>query len=293
MKRRGLLITLILVLGAGLATGAVIMRKSAQTTQIMEKKEKTIKIVVVTKKLARGVRLTKGDLKLREWPKRLAAENYVRNLNEAEGRVVISKTLPGEPLLKEKLAPIESVEGLSTLIPVGYRAFTIRVTEMTGVGGFLLPGSRVDVHATFKVKVNALKSKKTGGSSEKDIFITRTILQDVEVLAAGAEKEAGQKKGRIKVPVVTLLLTPDNSDKLALAATASESIWLSMRKPRDGEKRKKVELLTINKILYPRKKKKVESSRPKIVARIRRRKFKRTGHVVEIFHGGKKSLARF
>jgi pilus assembly protein CpaB len=270
------------------------MRKSAQTTQIMEKKEKTIKIVVVTKKLTRGVRLTKGDLKLREWPKRLAAQNYIRNLNEAEGRVVISKTIPGEPLLKEKLAPVESVEGLSTLIPVGYRAITIRVTEVTGVGGFLLPGSRVDVHATFKVKVNALKGKKRGGSSEKDIYITRTILQDVEVLAAGAEKEAAQKKGRIKVPVVTLLLTPDNSDKLALAATASESIWLSMRKPRDGAKRKKVKLLTINQILYPKKKKKVESSRPKIVARIRPRKLKKGAHhVVEIFHGGKKSLARF
>jgi pilus assembly protein CpaB len=270
------------------------MRKSAQTTLVKEKKEQTVKIVVVTKKLARGVKLTKGDLKLREWPERLAAENYIRNLNEAEGRVVITKTIPGEPLLKEKLAPIDSAEGLSTLIPAGYRAITIRVTEVTGVGGFLLPGSRVDVHATFKVKVNV--SKKGGGSSEKDTYLTRTILQDVEVLAAGGEKEAAQKKGRIKVPAVTLLLTPEDSDKLALASTASESIWLSMRKPRDGAKRKKLKLLSINQILYPaKKKKKVEPSRPKIVTRIQPRKKLKKGasHVVEIFHGGKKSLVRF
>lgn len=269
------------------------MRKSAQTTQVTEKKEQTIKIVVVTKKLARGVKLTKGDLKLREWPERLATESYIRNLKEAEGRVVITRTIPGEPLLKEKLAPIESAEGLSTLIPVGYRAITIRVTEVTGVGGFLLPGSRVDVHATFKVKVKT--SKKGGGSSEKNVYLTRTILQDVEVLAAGGEKEAAQKKGRIKVPVVTLLLTPENSDKLALTATASESIWLSMRKPRDGAKRKKLKILTIDHILRPTKKKP-----PTSVAKIRPRKFKkprrpqkRTGYVVEIFQGGKKTLARF
>ncbi len=285
MRRRGLLITLILVLGAGLTAGAVIMRQSAQTARVTEKKEKTVKIVVMAKKLSRGVKLTKGDLKLREWPERLASDSYIRNLNEAEGRVVITKTIPGEPLLKEKLAPAESAEGLSTLIPAGQRAFTIRVTEVTGVGGFLLPGSRVDVHATFKVK-----TKKGGGSS--DVHLTRTILQDVEVLAAGGEKEAAQKKGRIKVPAVTLLLTPGDSDKLALAATASESIWLSMRKPRDGAKRKKLKILSINQILYSAKKA-VKSSPPKTVARIRRRKFKRTGYVVEIFHGGKKTLARF
>ncbi len=282
MRRRGLLITLVLVLGAGLAAGAVIMRQSAQTSQVKEKKEKTVKIVIVAKKLTRGVKLKKSDLKLREWPERLATENYIRNLKEAEGRVVIARTIPGEPLLKAKLAPIESAEGLSTLIPKGRRAIAIRVTEVTGVAGFLLPGSRVDVHATFKLK-------KKGGES---YFLTRTILQDVEVLAAGGEKEAAQKKGRIKVPVVTLLLTPKESDRLALAATSGESIWLSMRKPRDDTKREKPKIVSIDHILK-------KSSKPapqKVTAlpkKPKKKKSRKLGYVVEIYQGGKKSLAQF
>jgi pilus assembly protein CpaB len=281
MSRRGLLIVMILVLGLGLAAGALVMRQSAQTAKVMEKKEKTVKIVVVAKALSRGVRVKQGDLKLREWPERLATEDYIRNMKEAMGRVVVSKTIPGEPLLRAKLAPVDSAEGLSTLIPYGRRAFALRVTEVTGVAGFLLPGSRVDVHATFKVK-------QPKGNT--DVILTKTILEDVEVLAAGGEKQAGQKKGRIKVPVVTLLLTPKESDKLALAATASESIWLSMRKPRDNDKRKKLNIVTINQILKFQKKKK---KTPKVAKRPVRKKAKRRTHVVEIYQGSKRSIARF
>ena len=288
MQRRSLLITLILVLGAGLAAGAVIMRQSAQTSKVREKKEKTVKIVVVTKNLTRGVKLKMSDLKLREWPERLATGNYIRSLKEAEGRVVIVKTVTGEPLLQGKLAPIDSAEGLSTLIPAGRRAFTVRVTDVTGVSGFLLPGSRVDVHATFKVK---RKTKTVAG----DIMLTKTILEDIEVLAAGGEKEAAQKKGRIKVPVVTLLLTPEESDKLALAATAGESIWLSMRKPRDNVKRKKLKIVTIDHILRPKKKKEpsTRAFRPKPVVKVRPRKYTGKGHVVEIYLGSKRTVTRF
>lgn len=285
MRHRGLFISLILVLGAGLAAGAIIMRQSAQTTQIREKKEKTVKIVIVGKKLPRGIRLKESDLKLREWPERLATKEYIRDLKEAVGRVVIAKTIPGEPLLKDKLAPIDSAEGLSTLIPSGRRAISIRVTEITGVAGFLLPGSRVDVHATFK-----LKTKKGSGNT----YLTKTILQNVEVLAAGGEKEAGQKKGRIRVPVVTLLLTPTESDKLAFAATVGESIWLSMRKPRDNAKRKKLKTVSLKDVLRPKKKTASKGAASKPVAKLRRRKYRKgLGHVVEIYLGNKKSLVRF
>lgn len=276
-RRRGLLITLVLVLGAGLAAGAFIMRQSARTSQVNQKKEKTVNIVVVAKNLTRGVKLKQSDLKVREWPERLVTADYVRNIKEAEGRVVITRTIPGEPLLKEKLAPVDSAEGLSTLIPTGRRAIAVSVTEVTGVAGFLLPGSRVDVHATFKFK------KKNGDS----YFLTRTILQDVEVLAAGGEKEAAQKKGRIKAPVVTLLLTPKESDELALAATSSQSIWLSMRKPRDNSMRKSPKIVSIDQILKKKEAPRENAALPKNPQR------KGKGYVIEIYLGGKKTLARF
>ena len=93
------------------------------------------------------------------------------------------------------------------------------------------------------------------------------------------------------MPVVTLLLTPKESDRLALAATASESIWLSMRKPRDNTKRKTPKTVTINQILKIQKKKKKD---PKEVSkRPVRKQTKPKGHVVEIYQGSKRSTAKF
>ncbi len=213
MRRRGLLLGLVLALGLGLAAGAVVMNQSARTSPAKERKEKTVKIVVLAKKLTRGVRLKKKDVKIREWPERLVTNEFVRKIKDAQGRVIITNVVPGEPLLQGKMAEPGSKEGLSTLIESGRRAFAIRVRDDTGVAGFLLPGSRVDVHATLEVEVVTDKGKDKQqislGANTKTVKITKTILQDIEVLAAGGTKEAGQKKSRISTKVVTLSLTPE------------------------------------------------------------------------------------
>jgi pilus assembly protein CpaB len=242
MMRRRLLIPLIVALGLGLLAGALVMRQSARTTPVSEQREKTVKVVVITKELSRGVKLVKGDLELRDWPDRLVTPEFVRNLSEAENRIIISNMVKGEPLMRSKLAAEDSVEGLSTLIPSNRRAFTIRVNDVTGVAGFLLPGSRVDVYATFEIEIPA-----TRGTGVRKTPVTRTILQDVEVLAAGGVQEAGKKKSGSTVPMVTLLLTPEESAKVALAGS-SGSIWLSMRNPRDKEK-PPLSLVTVDDLL--------------------------------------------
>ncbi|MBI3024916.1 MAG: Flp pilus assembly protein CpaB [Candidatus Tectomicrobia bacterium] len=225
--RRRLLIPLIVALGLGLLAGALVMRQSARTTPATEKREQTVQIAVMAKELTRGVKLEKGDTELRDWPERLASPDYIRSLSEAEGRIIVFNMVKGEPLLRSKLAAEDSVEGLSTLIPGGRRAFTIRVNDVTGVAGFLLPGSRVDVYATFDMEVPSER-----GTGTRKTPVTQAILQNVEVLAAGGVQEAGKKKSGVSVPMVTLLLTPQESAKLALAGT-SGSLWLSMRNPRD------------------------------------------------------------
>ena len=238
MRRRRILIGLVLALGLGLAAGAVVMRQSARTSPAKTKKEQTVKIVVMAKRLTRGIKLKASDIRLREWPRRLVTPQFIQNSRRAIGRVVLTNLVPGEPLLKDKLADPGSKEGLSTLIVSGRRAFSITVKDDTGVSGYLLPGSRVDVHVTMMKEVEiGLQKKKKG-------MVTKTILQNVEVLAAGGVKEAGQKRSRITAPVVTLLLTPQESDRLALAASVG-SIWLSMRNPRDRS-RVKLRELSVN-----------------------------------------------
>ena len=236
-----MLIGLVLALGLGLAAGAMVMRQSAKTSPAQAKQEKTVKVVVMAKKLTRGVKLKADDIQLREWPERLLNSQFVKDTKLAIGRVVVVDMVVGEPVLQDKLAEVGSQEGLSMLITSGRRAFSIRVKDDTGVAGFLLPGSRVDVHATLETEVVKKKSQlkeKTEisfGNKGKTITMTKTILQDVEVLAAGGEQQAGGNKGRITATVVTLLLTPEESDSLALSATVG-TLWLSMRNPRDRVK---------------------------------------------------------
>jgi len=225
--RRNLLIPLVITLALGLAAGALVMRQSARTSSPSEIQEKTVKVVVMARDIGRGIKLNNADVALRDWPERLVTPQFIRNQNEAVGRVIIGRAVKDEPLLRSKLAPPESAEGLSTLIPAGYRAFTIRVSDVTGVAGFLLPGSRVDVHATFETEVPAER-----GTGLRKITMTRTILQDIEVLAAGGVQEVGKKQSGRTVPVVTLLLTPEQSDKVALASSTG-TLWLSMRNARD------------------------------------------------------------
>ncbi len=299
MRRRGLLLGLVLALGLGLAAGAVVMRQSARTSPAEERKEKTVKIVVFTKKLTRGVKLKKQDVNIREWPERLVTKEFVRKIKDAQGRVIITNVVPGEPLLQGKMAEPGSKEGLSTLIESGRRAFAIRVRDDTGVAGFLLPGSRVDVHATLEVEVSTGKGKNKQqislGSSTKKVRITKTILQDVEVLAAGGTKEAGQKKSRISTKVVTLSLTPEESSRLALSAS-SGTIWLSMRNPRDRAQ-ESLRAVSIEDVLQERSgsfRSPEESlaDGPKIEEKEEKEE-KAPAHVVEILQGGQRTEVKF
>ncbi len=285
---------LLLALGMGLAAGALVMRQSAGPPEPKVTKEKTIKVVVMARKLSRGLKLAKKDITLKEWPERLATPQLIRNLKQAEGRIIISDLVAGEPLLLAKLAPPDSVVGLSTLIPLGRRAFTIRVTEVTGVSGFLLPGSRVDVHATFDVEAGP---KEAG----KKVSVTKTVLQNVEVLAAGGEKDVGKKKkGRISTSVVTLLLTPAQSDKMAMVNNAG-SIWLSMRNPRD-KKLAPAKALFVSDLAQIKKPAKAKDEKKKTVKKKGKavkkkvkavKKKKPPPHVVEIIRGGEKTTTEF
>src|SRR5207253_4086731 len=124
------------------------------------------------------------------------------------GHPLLRKLGPKEPILSRDLGVEGSGIGLATKIPPGMRATAVRSNEIVGVAGFLYPGSHVDVLATYALP-------GTGPNSS----ITQTVLQDVEVLTAGQTIEPDPQGKPQEVNVVTLLLSPEDSQKLQLAST--------------------------------------------------------------------------
>jgi pilus assembly protein CpaB len=122
-----------------------------------------------------------------------------------------------------KLADKDAGAGLPPVIPPGQRAVSVRVNEVIGVAGYVVPGTRVDVVATVSPTQN-----------QQDMT-SKVILTDVSVLAAGTKIERDTEKDKpIAVNVVTLLVTPEESERLTLAATEGK-IQLALRNPLDKE----------------------------------------------------------
>lgn len=185
----------------------------------------TTKIVVAAKKLELGTRIIKDDVKLADWPKSTPLEGSLDKIELAVDRGTIASLLPNEPILESKLAPKEAGAGLMTMIPEGMRAISIQVNSVIGVAGFVLPGSRVDLVLT------AVPPKDIRGVNEEEMA-SKIILENLEVLAAGQNVQRDVDGKPQTVQDVTLLVTPDQAQRVALA-TGDGRIQLVLRNPLD------------------------------------------------------------
>ena len=140
----------------------------------------------------------------------------------AIGRGAISTIYQGEPVLESQLAGLGSGGGLAPTIPTGMRASAVRVDEVVGVAGFVIPGMRVDV----------LVSGNPPGEGAADGVITKTILQNIQVLSAGTDIQRDASGKPQQVQVVTLLVTPEQAQMLSLASN-SLKVQLVLRNPLD------------------------------------------------------------
>ena len=163
-------------------------------------------IVAAAAELPPGIALAAKDVTLTAWPSGVPLAGSFSNVDAVVGRPLIRSLGAREPILQRDLGVVGSGIGLSTKIPPGMRATAVRSNEIVGVAGFLYPGSRVDVLSTFTNTGN-------GGS------LTQTVLQDVEVLTAGHTIEPDPQGKPQEVNVVTLLVNPQDSEKLLLAST--------------------------------------------------------------------------
>jgi pilus assembly protein CpaB len=180
-------------------------------------------VVMAAKDLEIGAKITSADLKLEAWPASLLPEGSFLEPEQVIDRTPLSTILAGEPILERRLAPPGSGVGLAPKVPEGMRALSVRVDDVIGVAGFVLPEARVDLLIT-----GLPPSSPQGGQ------MTRTILGNIRVLSAG-EQLAPDASGRPqKAAVVTLLLTPQQAELVTLAQTHGR-IQLVLRNAKDDE----------------------------------------------------------
>ena len=183
-------------------------------------------VVVAKTEIPVGAKITVEQLSLAPIPNGSAPEGAFRKLEEAVGRVAITTIGLREPITNLKLAPEGTGAGLQAVIPEGYRAMTVRVDDVVGVSGFVAAGSYVDVVAVI-VPVN------TAAAAQGPI--SKIVLQNIKVLASGAKLDKPENQREpVSVNVVTLQVTPEQAEKLVLAANESK-LQLVMRNFGDQE----------------------------------------------------------
>jgi pilus assembly protein CpaB len=178
-------------------------------------------IVAATVDLPIGVALTTKDVTLVDWPSEVPLAGAFSKIDAVVGHPLVQSVGAKQPIFQRDLGIEGSGIGLSAKIPPGMRATAVRSNELVGVAGFLFPGSHVDVLATYAAP---------GGIGT----ITQTVLQDVEVLTAGQAIEPDPQGKPQQVNVVTLLLNPEDSQKIQLASSQG-SIQFVLRNGTDAK----------------------------------------------------------
>jgi pilus assembly protein CpaB len=183
-------------------------------------------IVVASKALLLGTRVDASNLRLIPWPAGEPVVGMFTSIEDCAGRALVADVAANELILDRKLAAKESGVGLPAVIPEGMRALSVAVNDVVGVAGFVTPGTMVDVLVTGKIN---------GGTHGGEDTITRTILENVRVLAAGQKIEQDREGKPQTVPVITLLVSPEDAGRLAMASTEGK-IQLALRNTIDTKR---------------------------------------------------------
>jgi pilus assembly protein CpaB len=198
------------------ATYNYVQRQPARSVSIP-----TRPVVVAASDLDIGAELRREDIRVIDWPANAAPANALSDPKDAIGRGIVLPLIQNEPILPMKLASKEAGSGLPPAIPPGLRAVSVRVNEVIGVAGYVLPGTRVDVVATVSP------------SGQSGDMTSKVILTNVQVLAAGTKIERDTDRNKpMPVSVVTLLVDPEEAERLTLASTEGK-IQLALRNPLD------------------------------------------------------------
>lgn len=217
MRNKRLIVALLAAIGFGLIAALSVSRylSSAQAYT------RNLNNVVVAKfDIPLGTKIVAEQLAVAQFPRDVTPEGAFPVTDGLIGRVAVTRISAREPITESRLAPVGSAGGLSSVIPDGYRAMTVKVDDVVGISGFIMPGTLVDVVVVID------PPKKDGGNQEK---VSKIVLQNIKVLANGQniDKPKNDREAE-RVKAVTLQVTPEQAEKLALATNEGE-LQLVMR----------------------------------------------------------------
>src|SRR5579864_5190764 len=217
MNRTRLLFIGFVALALGAAV-AFVVYKNLQS-RASANNEPGVEVALATTDVQVGAKLEGRDVRMARIPASVAPPGAYHSTSTIIGRGVILPIQKGEFILPSKLAAENAGSGLPSLIPPGMRAVSVRVNEVVAVAGFVVPGTRVDV---------LLTGNPTGANESQ----TTTVLENVAVIAAGQKLERNAAGEPQSTPVITLLVSPDDAQRLTLASSQGH-IQLALRNPVD------------------------------------------------------------
>jgi pilus assembly protein CpaB len=222
MKRSQPFILLGLAICMALVTSVLVYNWLQRQPKVVEKVigTRTDMVAVAVSDLFWGTKLTPEHMKLVPLPTGSLPEGHFSTLEDVEGRVLVANLRTNEPILEYKLAPREvTMGGVAAVTRPEKRAMAVKVDDVIGVAGFINPGNHVDVLVTI----------------DNSPPVTKTVLQNVLVLATGPDLDRkGKEEKPSSVKVITLEVTPEDGEKLALAATEGKVV-LALRNQLNAE----------------------------------------------------------
>ena len=224
MKQRLVFVVLFALVVSGAASAVLYRLISAQLAA--NKVAATSKVVVATHNLPSGDLIKEVDVKIADWNGPLPV-GAITKTEDALNRGVLEPIYQGEPLVENRISKPGAGAGLATMIPPGMRAVAVRVNDVVAVSGFAAAGSHVDI----------LIAGNPPGGNQAAGTVTKTLLQNVEILSAGATIQKDAEGKPVSVPTVNLLLTPAQAEIMSLASNEAR-IQMVLRNPTDKEETK-------------------------------------------------------
>jgi len=224
VKQRLVFVVLFALVVSGAASAVLYRLISAQLAA--NKVATSTKVVVATHNLAGGDLIKEVDVKVADWNGPVPVGTLTKT-EDALNRGVLEPIYQGEPLVENRMSKPGAGAGLATMIPQGMRAVAVRVNDVVAVSGFAAAGSHVDI----------LIAGNPPGGNQAAGTVTKTLLQNVEILSAGATIQKDAEGKPVSVPTVNLLLTPAQAEIMSLASNEAR-IQMVLRNPTDKEETK-------------------------------------------------------
>jgi pilus assembly protein CpaB len=205
MRNKALVFVLIGAVVFGLIAAVSVSRylSSAAT------RNELIPVVIAKVELQLGAKIIPEQLTTAQFPRDATPDGTFDSIDKVVGRITVTRIAPREPVTNSRLAQLGSTGGLSAIIPEGYRAMTVRVDDVVGIAGFVMPGTLVDVLVVITPPENSQQGP-----------ISKIVLQNIKVLASGQDLDQPKNEREANtVRNVTLQVTPEQAEKLNLAAS--------------------------------------------------------------------------